>query len=218
MKASPEQKALVLEAARRTPSPSRETTSLYARRIVQATMVVTLVVFVAVGGMHLHRRPDDLIMKSVAAWGAVTLATTWLAASRGGSMLGRPPAWLVTGAVLTAPLLAALWFVCTLPLGEPSVSHGFKIDAACFAISLALGLAPLVAFFAMRREGDPLHPAATGAAFGAAAGAWGALLINLHCEMTDGRHVMLGHALPTVVLVALGAIVGRRALAVRAMP
>jgi hypothetical protein len=41
------------------------------------------------------------------------------------------------------------------------------------------------------------------------------MLIDLHCELTDPRHVLVGHVLPVVVFAALGALVGRSSLAVR---
>jgi hypothetical protein len=56
----------------------------------------------------------------------------------------------------------------------------------------------------------------TGAALGVAAGAWGAVLIDLHCEMTDPLHVLLGHMLPVVLLAITGTLVARSVLAIRA--
>jgi hypothetical protein len=37
-------------------------------------------------------------------------------------------------------------------------------------------------------------------------------MIDLHCPVSDTMHVALGHALPVVLLAALGALVGRRVL------
>ena len=49
---------------------------------------------------------------------------------------------------------------------------------------------------------------------GAAAGAWGGVMIDLHCEIAHEMHVALAHVLPVVVLAAVGAIVGRRVLGI----
>jgi hypothetical protein len=208
-------KARVLDGARREPSPTREIATIHSRRSAQAGIIAMLLVFLAIGGMHLHVRQEALIVGTVLGWAGVALVATWLAVGRGDSMLGRPRGWLVAAAGLTPPLLGLLWFAFALPMGEPSVPHGLLIDATCFGASLALGLGPLVAFLVIRREGDPVDPGVTGAALGAAAGAWGALLIDLHCEMTDPRHVVLGHVLPAAVLVIVGALVGKRVLAIR---
>jgi hypothetical protein len=48
------------------------------------------------------------------------------------------------------------------------------------------------------------------------AGAWASVLIDLHCECADLLHVTLGHVLPVAVLAAVGAIVGRRVIGMRA--
>jgi hypothetical protein len=59
-------------------------------------------------------------------------------------------------------------------------------------------------------------PRLTGAAIGAASGAWGALAIQLHCAHTSPTHVVLGHILPVVALTLVGVVLGDRVVAVRA--
>jgi hypothetical protein len=58
-----------------------------------------------------------------------------------------------------------------------------------------------------------VHPRAFGAALGAAGGFWAATLVDLWCPVGYPLHVVLGHALPTLVLAALGAAAGSRVLA-----
>jgi hypothetical protein len=208
-------RARVLAAAKNEPSPPREATVVHTRRAGQAATVVTLLVFLGIGGMHLHARPEGLVMGSAVGWGLVAVVATWVAAGRTRSMLGLPRAWRLGAALATPLALGAVWFAVAPPLGELTVPHAVSIDLLCFGFALALGLAPLAAFFVVRREGDPVDPVTTGAALGAAAGAWGALLIDLHCEMSDPRHVLVGHVLPTVVMALLGGALGARLLAVR---
>ena len=57
---------------------------------------------------------------------------------------------------------------------------------------------------------DPVAPRLTGAAIGAASGAWGALAIELHCAHASPAHIVLGHLLPVVVLTLVGMLVGDR--------
>jgi hypothetical protein len=208
-------KSRVLDATRREPSPTRESTTIRSRRAAQAGMIVMLLVFLAIGGAHLSVRPQALIVGTAVGWAGLALASTWLAIGRGGSMLGRSRPWLLAGAGLTPLLLTALWFAVAMPMRETSGPHGLVGDAKCFIASLALSIGPLVAFLVARREGDPVNPGLTGAALGAAAGAWGALLIDLHCETIDPSHVVLAHVLPVAALAVIGALAAKRVLAIR---
>jgi hypothetical protein len=79
---------------------------------------------------------------------------------------------------------------------------------------MVFAVGPLLAFLFVRRRSDPVHPMTTGAAIGAASGAWGALAIEFHCSMTYLAHVVVGHILPVVALAALGAWFGRGAVAI----
>ena len=88
-------------------------------------------------------------------------------------------------------------------------AHGCK----CLVLTLLLAAAPLAALVFSRRASDPVHPRATGAALGAAAGAWAAVAIDLRCAYGTLEHVAFGHALPVVLLAALGAWLGGRAVA-----
>ena len=74
----------------------------------------------------------------------------------------------------------------------------------------------LAAFLFLRRGSDPVHPRASGAALGAAAGAWASVLIHLHCPVAATDHVLLGHLAPVLFLSLAGVLVGRRLLGVRA--
>ncbi len=213
-----QQKAKLLAAVRAEPSPARDAVRRQdLSRLVGAALVAALLLL-ATGGVRATVRPHPLVATSASLWGALAVLVSGLALRRGRSMLGVPRAWLVGMALAIVPALAAAWF--WLPWADltRSVPHPLGTDSVCLVLTLAFAAAPLVAFVGMRREGDPVRPAVTGAALGAGAGAWGATLIDLHCEMLDPRHVVLGHLLPVLVLVVAGALWGRTALAVRAAP
>jgi hypothetical protein len=175
-----------------------------------------MLVFVVAGGPHASQRPVSLVVTAAAAWAAIATVATGLALRRGRSMLGPRRAWLLAAAIAVPLLLGLTWFGLPSPLVWASVPHGYPIDVRCFAVTLALAVGPFLAFVRLRREGDPVHPGVTGAALGVAAGAWGAVLIDLHCEMTDPLHVLLGHMLPVVLLAITGTLVARSVLAIRA--
>jgi len=162
-------------------------------------------------------RPAGLFVASSIAWLACGLLATWAAVSRGRSMLGHPRGLRVAVALCTPVMLLCTAVVVTLafPPAAPEPSP-FPTHLVCFFGTLLFALGPLVAFGYLWRESDPVSPGRTGAALGAAAGAWGAFGIVLHCGRTAFEHVALGHVLPVAVLAAAGALLGRVVLAVRA--
>lgn len=90
-----------------------------------------------------------------------------------------------------------------------------RIGLKCLALSLAMAAAPMFVLLAARFRSDPLHPAATGAAVGAAVGAMAWVLVDLWCPVGHLPHLLIGHVLPIALLIAAGAVLGSRYLAVR---
>jgi hypothetical protein len=74
---------------------------------------------------------------------------------------------------------------------------------------LLQGSLPLLAFVLLRRGSDPVHPALTGAALGATAGAVASVLAYVRCPHTDPFHCVVAHVLPIVVLTLAGFVAGR---------
>src|SRR5690606_2494816 len=83
-------------------------------------------------------------------------------------------------------------------------------DFACAALMVVQAAAPFVALLVAARATDPRHPAVTGAALGMAAGAWSATMAHLRCPHAGVVHGLVAHVAPTLVLVAVGALVGYR--------
>jgi len=216
MSSAEDQKTRILAAVRADESLVR---SQVERRdlllLAGGTPVLAGLVLFGAGGVHVVDRPPALVVASAALWAVVAALGTVVALRRGRSMLGSPSAWLAAGALGVVPLLAATWFLLPWPPLTVPVPHRLGLDAVCFGLTLALALAPLYAFLRVRREGDPVHPTVTGAAAGAAAGAWGATLIDLHCERVDPAHILLGHLAPVAALVVVGALLARSLLAIR---
>lgn len=209
-------RARVLAAAAQTPSPTRAD---YKRRVVLVAAigaVATVALFVVMGGMRPGTRPVEMIAFTV-GFGLVAAAIlTRLSGGKSGTMLGRPRSQLVMGLVLTAPVLAVIAFCSTLAWPEPAGEH---VEGAahftCGAISVLQGALPLLALLVPKRGSDPVHPAITGAALGMTAGAWSVVMAYLRCPHAAALHCVLAHVVPTLVLTALGAVLGWLLLRVR---
>lgn len=67
----------------------------------------------------------------------------------------------------------------------------------------------------VRRSSDPVHPGVTGAALGAASGAWAGVVVDLWCPVSHPAHIAVGHIFPIVLLSLFGLALGRRIIAMR---
>jgi hypothetical protein len=209
-------RARVLAEIARTPSPTR---AVYKRRIVWLAAigaVATVALFVGMGGMSPGTRPVEMIAFTV-GFGLVAAAVlTRLSTGQPQSMLGRPRTVLLTAVVVTAPVLALLAVGATIAWPQASSEHVTdNANFACGAISVLQGALPLIALLIPRRGTDPVHPAVTGAALGMTAGAWTVVMAYLRCPHTAALHCVIAHVVPTLILTALGAVLGWLILRVR---
>jgi hypothetical protein len=214
MSLSPELRDRILAAARATPAPTR---SEIARKNAIALLfgLVPAVAVIALG-IDTARRPAAYVAAVAVGWMLVAAAATWGALGRGRSMVGRPNAWLVVVAVATPLALLACAYLGYIPWPSAADADCGRFgDFKCFGFTTVAALGPLFAFVYARRNTDPVHPALTGAAIGAAAGAWAGVAIALHCPFASPMHVGLGHVVPTIVVAAVGMLVGARFVAVR---
>ncbi|MGD0524982.1 MAG: NrsF family protein [Polyangiaceae bacterium] len=210
-------RARILAAASADPAPPRAQGTRATATAILAGFVVPVAVSFYLGWPSAANRPASYVGCLAAAWLAVGLFATWGGVARGQSMLGRPTA-LRLGVVLLTPAL----LLTTAMVGALAWPGTLADDATmgnhlvCDAFALLCALGPLVAFAVVRRGSDPVAPRLTGAAIGAASGAWGALAIHLHCAHTSPTHVVFGHILPVAVLALVGVVIGDRVVAVRA--
>lgn len=203
-------RARVLAEAVRTPSPTR---AVYRRRVLLVTALgalATASLFVMMGGMAPGTRPVEMIAFTVGFGLLAAAVLTRLSSDQRGPMLGRPRAVLLTGVVVSAPLLAIV-VLCTTMLwpGQTRADNvGSSASLACGLMSVMQGALPLVALLLPRRGSDPVHPAITGAALGMTAGAWTVVMAYLRCPHAAAMHCIIAHVVPTLVLTALGAGLG----------
>jgi hypothetical protein len=213
----PELRARVLEAARREPARARPAGERRRAGIIALGFLVSGALGVVAGRLDRGERPLGYIAALVAAWLMLAAAATWAGVGRGRSMLGRSAAWRFSAAVLTPAAMLTTWLALALAWPETlQNAFGERPHTLCAVATLFFATGPLVAFAVVRRGSDPVTPRLTGAAIGAAAGAWGAVAVQMFCGFTAPVHVVLGHVLPVALLSAAGAMLGDRVLAVRA--
>ena len=160
--------------------------------------------FVQLGGIRPYDRPTVLVVGTCLGWRVIASVAAWIGVARGGSMLGRSTASLVTLIVAT-PLALLAWKVgVTVPFGPQMLAPwptrpGFR----CLWLSVAMAVPLLVAFVAVRRRSDPVRPGVAGAALGVTVGVAAGALVDLWCPVGFVPHVLLGHILPLLVVAAL---------------
>lgn len=216
----PELKERLLAAIREQPAPARASVRRTGWLAVLGGFAWLACLFAGLGGIVVSQRPAGHIALVGAGWFLMALGASALSVARGRSMLGRPRWSLALAAGLTAPLLFLWVLAAVLPwpqTASPTCAPNIT-GTGCLGVALLMGVGPFVGFLFLRRGSDPLHPRLTGAALGAAAGAWGSWAIGLHCPCTGLGHSFIGHVLPAAGLALAGWLAGNLILAVRARP
>jgi hypothetical protein len=212
---SAELRARVLAEIGREPAPTRAAQQRRVALVALFGALATTSLFFAMGGFARGARPTELIAFTAGSGLLAALVLTRLSA-RGRSMLGRPAPVLVLACVVAAPILACAALAATMIWPEHATEDvPSRLDAACAGITLLQGALPLVALLLPRQGSDPVHPTITGAALGMTAGAWTATMAYLRCPHVPASHCIMAHVLPTLVLTAAGALLGRFLLRVR---
>lgn len=209
----PEVKGRVLDAVRREPARTRPETTRVVAMVVVAGFLTTFCVMMMLGGFFGGGRPAAYLALSTAGWLAMAGIATWGAVGRGRSMVGRPTPVVRTVALVTAPVMAVWVLIAwagwpTLPVCPA------KADLLCLAFTLVLALGPFAAFLFVRRRTDPVHPRLSGAALGAASGAWGAVAMHVRCICADPTHLLVAHVVPIAVFSVAGWLLGARVLGI----
>jgi hypothetical protein len=209
-------KERLLAAARRMPSPTRRAARARSWLVLPwGGLLAGACYFVLDGVEHGRGRPSWFCLASTLGWGTVAVLSMWGALGRAASASWRSRSALVAIAVGTPAVLLALSLMLAALRPERSGADLHATGLKCLGLTLAVALFPLVALTSARRESDPVHPAPAGAALGSASGASAGILVELWCPTATPWHLAVGHVLPIVVLMALGALLGARSLAMR---
>ncbi len=214
-----ELRARVLDAARRSPVPAAPS-GRHAQRLVLArgfAIALAICIAAAIRGSEARTpRPLGCILSLELLWVSLAVAATWAGVNRGTSMLGRRPALRFAVAALTPAAMLAAWL--PVAFAWPQTLHdtsGLRSHVICIVMTMTLAAGPLIAFIRLRRASDPVSPRVTGAAIGAAAGAWGDAAHVLICGYTAPAHILIGHILPIALLTGMGVFLGGRVVALR---
>lgn len=211
----------VLEAVQKHPVPrrgDRDRATAAVVALAAALMVAALEwgprVFGEIGGVdHAAGRPSTsgvwilggTLALALAATRLVLPARTMLAPARG----------VLLGVAAGVPLLVGAWLV----LWHATYVDPFtRVGLRCFALTIMTAPWPFLALAYASRRVEPRHPGTTGAALGAVAGAWAAVMVELWCPLAVEQHVLVGHVLPLFALVLAGATIGRRMFRLRRIP
>jgi hypothetical protein len=214
-----ELRARVLDAARREPVPPAKVGQRRQWWFVARGFAVAFAICVAAaihGSEAKTPRPLGCILSLEMLWLSLAVAATWAGVNRGTSMLGRPKALRMAVAALTPAAMLAAWLPVAFAWPQTlQDASGLRSHLVCIVMTMILAAGPLVAFVRLRRASDPVSPRVTGAALGAAAGAWGDAAHVLICGYTAPAHILIGHILPVALLTGIGFVLGDRVVALR---
>ncbi len=215
-------RARVLGGVAATPAPPA------ARNLVRYALLAAAIAWVGLRAWLEQPRADWDALPASASWAAladavfVAALVSALALSRGRAMVGPSARALLLAAlapvVITATVL--LLAVPTAATDAASIAAGgasfWPAALRCGAGALAVGVPVTLLLVAAQRKLVFASPALVGAAAGIAAASWAHAILHWGCPIAGAGHVVVGHALPTVPLAVLGALVGwwvdRRAL------
>src|SRR5260221_7596575 len=203
-------RARTIERARCEPSLTRAQVAVRHRTATVAVLLVPLLVFIGLGGVRVAPRPAGLVLETVLGSSSLAIGAAIIGVRRGRSMLGRPRSRLVAVALFT-PVLLLVWRVLASSR-YPSMMTEWpeRPGLRCLLLSGALSFVPLLGLLWMRRASDPVHPRATAAALGTAAGASAWVLVDLWCPVGYLPHLLLGHVLPLFLTILASIAFGSR--------
>jgi len=212
-------KLRVLEAVRQRPMPRRADRLLpvVALAVLAAVIMAAVLQWVPrllgeVGGVaHAAGRPAASGAWILAGTIALALGSSWFVLPFRRSMLS-PARGVLLAVAIGVPVLVGAWLVLWhATYDDPFTRTGWR----CFALTgLTAPWSFAVLAYASRRV-EPRHPGTAGAALGAAAGAWAAVMVELWCPLSVSEHVLLGHVLPLLVLALAGSAIGARIFRLR---
>jgi hypothetical protein len=212
-------KLRVLQVVRQRPMPPRpdRLPSTVGLAVLAAAIMFAVIqwgphLFGDVGGLaHAVGRPAASGLGIVVGIAVLALASTWYLSPLRRSMLS-PARGLLLSVAIGVPLLVGAWLMLWhTTYQDPFTRSGWR----CFVLTLLTAPWPFVTLAYASRRFEPRHPGTLGAALGAVAGTWAAVMVELWCPLAELEHVLVGHVLPLLVLALAGSVMGRRLLRLR---
>jgi hypothetical protein len=200
-------------------------TTTRTRRLVTAAvigvpLIAAMVVLVAsqlvyhryAVGLDVDSARATKLLLTLVALVVTTAGATLVAVWRGRSGFGLGAVSLALAAALVPPVYAALTLIQPLHVADDAIRNVVisPWGVRCALIAGVVGLAAIAAFTAALRRAAPAASRLRGAAIGAAAGAWAGLSVFAFCPSGDQQHLIAGHIVPMLVLIAIGALLSPR--------
>lgn len=204
-----ELRARTLAAVRRHPSRTHRAFRAHVILWMTSSVAISLAIFFLAGGLRASRRPESLLMGTMAGTLTVAVLAVLAGIHRGRSMLPRPR-WQLALLVALVPAALFAWKVAwSARYPAMMVDWPERPGLRCFLLTLAMGLGPLVSLILLHRNSEPVRPGLAGGAMGVAVGAVAWVFLELWCPVAFPRHLLIGHVAPTLLLAILGGILGR---------
>jgi hypothetical protein len=171
--------------------------------------VAALLVFTSAGGIRGYDRSPGQVLGSFVGTAMIALPVLVLAWVRGPGSSRR----VLLGIAVFTPIALMAWSVGFAALYPDALrwwdsKPGFR----CMRLSAGVGSAVLLASLFARRRVDPVDARAMGTALGAGSGAFAWMVVDLWCPVENPLHLLIGHVIPVLFLMALGAWLGGRTL------
>lgn len=218
MKPNPndELRARILASVAATPSPTRRELGARVRWLAIGALGVAAMI-ACMRGLPTIGAGRTWAFAIVAAGAPLVAAFGGLAALAGRDGGGRAGRRLLLLGAVAAPIsvlggyvAAARWLPESLRF-EALVATDFR----CLAVLMMASLLLLVPAIRLLRGSEPISPTLRGGAIAGGFATAVATGLALQCPETGPAHYLVGHVLPVLAIVAIGALSGRRWLAPR---
>lgn len=209
----------VRNAIEHTPAATTRTRTLILAALTAVPALTTVVVAIAseavygraAAGLDIDVTSPAGMLTILALLAGLTLIATLFALWQGRAGLGIAALWLVSIAVLVAPVYAALTVLQPLHSGAADnvALTGVEISPwgwRCIFIATIVSASVLAIFAVALRRAVAVASGLRGAALGAAAGAWGGLAVFAFCPSGETQHLLIGHVLPVALFTVLGGV------------
>lgn len=204
-----ELRARTLAAAREHPSRTHRAFRAHVILWMTSSVAISLAIFLLAGGWRASRRPESLLVGTMAGTLTVAVLAVLAGIHRGRSMLPRPR-WQLALLVALVPAALFAWkVVWSARYPGMMVDWPERPGLRCLLLTLAIGPGPLVSLILLYRNSEPVRPGLAGGAMGVAVGAVAWVFLELWCPVAFPRHLLIGHVAPMLLLAILGSILGR---------
>jgi hypothetical protein len=157
----------------------------------------------------LRELPVDALAVTMGTLVAIAGIVSMAGMARGKTMLGTP-AGPLSGVAWGAPLALLMLVLVVDPRGTSTIEYSgwrqiLAHSLACELLTVMIG-APLMGLGLLLWRGLTVaRPVLTGAVVGLAASTWAHALMRVHCAVGGAGHAVMGHLLPALPLMLLGA-------------